>query len=239
MRLAVLADIHANIFALDAVLEDMRQQGANNLVFLGDLVMIGPEPAAVFNSIRKLNPICWIKGNTDMWFEEITESWVPKTPREQEIFEYYIYAKTKLSQEAITFLTELPFKSSINYKGVSILCVHGSPRSVSEVMDYRTKDSFHMMVSEVKEDIILCGHSHIPFVGEAAGKRIFNVGSVGRPFDGDNRASYGILDLTMGKPQFIIRRVNYPLDETIRLAKNSGSPNLEKYEYSLVHATFV
>lgn len=66
VKLAILADIHGNAFALKKVLEDIQQEGINQFIVLGDLVMIGTEPVTAIGMIRDLNPLCWIKGNTDM-----------------------------------------------------------------------------------------------------------------------------------------------------------------------------
>jgi len=232
VKLAVLADIHGNAFALDAVLQDMQAREVSDLVYLGDLVMFGPEPAAVFQTMKGLNPLYWLKGNTDMWLQE-----PPDAATEQVQYHFYLYAKEKLADGQVRFLTDLTYQGSINYQGVDILCVHGSPRSVTEIMDRRTKDQHNVMLAGVTEEIVVCGHSHVPYLGEAAGKKIFNVGSVGRPLDGDTRAAYGIIDLSGGKPEFINRRVGYDLEETLTAARKYGMPNLELYEHSLRNAS--
>lgn len=238
MRLAVLADVHANRLALEAVLADAKELGVDQYVFLGDLVMKGPDPAGVFNLVRGLNPLCWLKGNTDMWLEESGQAAGPVSPQEQELREYLSYAKAKLSPDAAAFLMALPVQKAIDFEGVKILCVHGSPRAVDEAMNQRvSRDNLKQMIKGVKEDMILCGHTHVPFQEVVDGVKIYNGGSVGSPLDGDNKAAYGILDITDGEPVFVVRRVAYSVEGAIGLARGSNFPNPRNYEYSLRHAT--
>jgi len=238
LRLAVLADVHGNISALQCVIDDIRKEGIDNIIVLGDLVMVGPAPESVMCAVHALNPICWIKGNTDMWLEEMSCGWEPKTAREQYLFRYYQFAESKLTEADINFLSNLPIKKSVRVVDTDILCVHGSPRSVTEIMDHRVPiDEMEKMVEEVDETIVVCGHSHFPYIGRIEDKHIFNVGSVGRPFDGNALASYGILDLSSpGNPECIIRRINYPVNKTLGLARESGFPNSDAYEGSLLNA---
>lgn len=240
MKLAVLADIHGNLAALQKVIDDARCQKINQFVILGDIVMIGPDPGSVFHLIRDLDPLIWIKGNTDMWFEEISDDIDPDllTQRDRELYSYFQFAQEHLNEEEIAFLNNLPMEKTINIDEQEILCVHGSPRSVNEMMDERKPlEQLGQMVGGVNENIILCGHSHYPFLGQVEGKLIFNVGSVGRPLDGDNSAAYGILDFSSPiQPRFELKRVCYPIMDTVLRAKEVGFPNYLKYEKILFNA---
>lgn len=237
MKLALIADVHGNSIALDHVLEDARQQLARDFVILGDVIMMGPDPGAVLKTLHNLNPACWIKGNTDMWFEEIGDGWQPSTPIEETIHLYYKFAKERLNDDEIGFISNLPTEKALTYAGVTILCVHGSPGSVNKGMDNSvSEDKLELMVKEVKERIVVSGHTHVPYIGQMAGKWIFNVGSTGRPFDGNNLASYGIIDFTSGTPTFEIRRVRYPIEKTVHMAKGENLPHVDLYARSLVSA---
>ena len=236
MKIAVIADVHGNSCALDKVLQDIEGRSIDQFIILGDLLMKGPEPASVIHRVKGLKPLCWINGNTDLWFKDLANNWEPKTEREKGWLEYYLFAKQRLSEEEIEFIIALPTEHTIDLMGTSILCVHGSPGSVVNGMDYRTsRDELELMVEGVCESIILSGHTHIPFVGEVKGKYIFNVGSVGLSSDGSNLASYGIVELCSGvAPKFEIIRVPYPISETIRIAQELKFPNMYRYEQSLV-----
>lgn len=237
MRIAAIADIHGNSIALKSVLDDLKSRAINQLIMLGDIVIKGPEPGSVFQMVQDVKPICWIKGNTDMWFREIAEGWQPKTEIEKGLFEYYLFAKQRLSEDEITFLSSLPTEQTINVHGTDILCVHGSPGSVVKGMDRRTSSyNLELMVESVPQSIILSGHTHVPFIGTIKGKSIFNVGSVGLPSDGSNLASYGVIDICPGvAPKFEIVRVTYSISETIKIAKEQNFPDIYNYEQSLIN----
>ena len=73
MNIAVLSDIHGNITALRSVISDLKSLKITKIIFLGDLVINGPAPLECFQEIQDLKPICWVKGNTDIWYQEINE----------------------------------------------------------------------------------------------------------------------------------------------------------------------
>ncbi len=237
MKIAVLSDIHGNGIALNRVISDMKKQNINKAIILGDVVMKGPMPRKVMEELKELNILAWIKGNTDEWFKEVTEDFKPKTNNEKELYEYYKYAETKLTEEDKEFISNLPVISSLIINDLKILCVHGTPQSIVEAIDGSVPiEEIKEIIKDVKEDIILCGHSHCSFIGEVEGKKIFNVGSIGIPFDKDNRASYGILDFSNEAVKLINRRVNYSIDEVIITAEKNNFPYLVQYENMLRNA---
>ena len=89
MKIAILSDIHGNSIAFDAVISDIESLNISEIVFLGDLVVKGPSPLEVFTKLKDLKPLCWIKGNTDTWFAEINDNWIPTTNQEREIYQDY------------------------------------------------------------------------------------------------------------------------------------------------------
>ena len=237
MKIAILSDIHGNITALSAVLSDIKSLDVSEVVFLGDLVINGPAPLEVFQELQKLKFICWVKGNTDAWFEEIDDNWSPTTKQEEELYQNYIYARNHLNRESIEFLLSQPEKCSFEIGGVSILAVHGSPRSISEgIGENISYEELNEIFSSLEESIVVCGHTHIPCIKKIENKVIFNVGSIGMPLDGDRRASYGLLKIKNNTPKCLIRRVLYPVNKTLTNAKINNLPNLKKYEKILKEA---
>lgn len=234
LRVGILSDVHGNGVALDSIVSDMEKQKVEGILFLGDLVAKGPEPDRAFQILESIKPLCWIKGNTDMWFENFTEEFKPSTSKESYLFDLYKYVKGRISDERVSFLVALPTRCSIKINNISVLCVHGSPRSVVEIMDGSTpKDELKKITEGVGEDIIVCGHSHVPFIGESNGKKVINVGSVGSPCDGDNRASYGILFVSNNQVDVEIRRVEYDIKKLLGIAKKSGFPFISRYKRSV------
>ncbi|MFX1447610.1 MAG: metallophosphoesterase family protein [Promethearchaeota archaeon] len=231
MTIAVLSDIHGNSWALNAVISDIKSLNVSEIVFLGDLVINGPSPLEVFQELQSLKPKCWIKGNTDAWFAEINDEWSPTTKQEEKLYKTYIYAQNHLNRESIDFLLESPEKCVFESAGVPILAVHGSPRSISEGIGKNIAPNvLEEIFSNIEESIIVSGHSHVPFIGKAANKVIFNVGSIGMPLDGDNRASYGIIKIKNQVPKCSIRRVPYPISKTLSIAKTREYPGLNNYK---------
>jgi putative phosphoesterase len=237
MNVAILSDIHGNICALNAVLSDIKSLDVSELIFLGDLVINGPSPSEVFQELQILRLACWIKGNTDTWFAEINDEWSPTTKQEEKLFKTFIYAQNHLDKESIDFILDRPEKCAFEIDGVTILAVHGSPRSISEGIGKNLgKNELKTIFSNIEESIIVSGHSHVPYIGKIANKTIFNVGSIGMPLDGDNKASYGIIKIENGNPKCSIRRVTYPISEILAIAQDRGFPDLENYKKKLTEA---
>lgn len=233
MKVAVLSDIHGNALALDYAIKDLKSLGIKKIIILGDIVMKGPMP---YQSIKMLQDkdleiLAWIKGNTDLWFEEIPDDWIPSTKRENELYLYHKYAKDNLEEEQIKFIKKLPLEALISINEITILCVHGTPKSIVEAIDASVlEEEIRDALNEVDEQVILCGHSHTSFIGEIDGKKIFNVGSVGNALDNDNRLSYGILEFDEKGIDLINRRITYPVNEIIDRAINNGFPLLDEYK---------
>lgn len=237
MKIAVLSDVHGNEIALDYIIEDMKHQNISKSIILGDVVIKGPMPLEVIRKLQKLEILGWIKGNTDMWFEEIEADWKPSSANEQELYQYYKYAKDNLNTNIISFIKNLPFSHTLEINKTKILCVHGSPKSATQQMDGSIpEDEIRQAIIDVTENIILCGHTHCPFIGELDEKKLFNVGGVGISFDGDNRASYGILDCSENGIELVIRRIEYPVNELLRLAKEKNFPNFDAYANTMLNA---
>ncbi|WP_238885111.1 metallophosphoesterase [Clostridium sp. YIM B02551] len=231
MKIGVLSDIHGNGVALRSVTDDMKKENISKVIILGDVVVKGPMPTEVLEELRRYEALAWVKGNTDKWFEEVAEDFLPKTKREEEIYSYLKYAREHMNLKDISFINKLPEEDTLKYKGSSILCVHGTPKSIVEAIDGSVPvDEIKEIIKDVQEDIILCGHSHCPFIGEVNGKKIFNVGSIGNSLDKDNRASYGILEFLDDEVKLINKKVTYPIEDILNLAKEKNFPNLDDYK---------
>lgn len=240
MKIAVISDIHGNGIALNYAIKDFKSLNINKVIVLGDVIMKGPMPSQVLEMLndKELDILAWIKGNTDMWFEEISDDCTPSSVREKELYSYYKYAKDNLDEKQILFIKKLPFEQSLTINGIQILCVHGTPKSIIEAIDSSvSKKEISKAISDVNEQVILCGHSHMSFIDEVDDKKIFNVGSVGNSLDGDNRISYGILDFSEGKIKLINRRIKYKVDEVLDIAMKNKFPFLDGYKRLILTAS--
>lgn len=222
MRYAFLADIHANLAAFTAVLDDIKQRGGvEELWCLGDIVGYGPEPSQCIKLLRRYKRIC-VAGNHDLAAIGRLDiaSFNPDAA-----FACHWTAK-QLRPGDIGYLNSLPL---VIEKGDFTL-VHGSPRE--PIWEYLiSKGSALENFACFKTKYCLVGHSHVPFIfkqedggcssiplsegiRQVLGKNrmIINPGGVGQPRDGDPRASYAIYDSDLGVVRFY--RVAYNIGAT-------------------------
>ena len=238
MKIAVLSDVHGNASALERVLDDLKSSNIKKVIILGDMIMKGPMPQKVLKLLRSsgLEILSWVKGNTDLWFQQFNYNIHP-AGKEAENFTYYKYAVDHLDHNDISFINDLPEKQSLNIYNTSILCVHGTPKSIVEAIDETVPmDEVRKAIDGVTENIILSGHSHTSFIGECDDRKIFNVGSIGNMMDGDNRISYGILDFSGEEVKLINKRLEYDTAEAIEYAETHSFPYVEKYKDLILKA---
>jgi diadenosine tetraphosphatase ApaH/serine/threonine PP2A family protein phosphatase len=203
MRYAIIADIHANLAAFRAVLEDIGQQGkADKIWCLGDVVGYGPDPHGCIELLQQTNHIC-VAGNHD-WAAIGKISTAEFNPDAAAACRW---TTRQLTPADVTYLSTLPLRIE---EGEFTL-VHGSPRE--PIWEYLTSISIAgENYAFFKSRYCLVGHSHVPLVftksksgvlagqlpgyGATLGKErlIINPGAVGQPRDGDPRASYVIYD---------------------------------------------
>lgn len=235
MKLAVLSDIHANIYALEAIAKELKTQNVDSVIFLGDLVMTGSRPADCFSLLESLNPVVWIKGNTDAWLEEVDEDFKPSDDREKLIMDRTNWCREKLNREQIDFLADRTIFREYTIGGQNVLLYHGSPRSFSESILPDTDPSvLDEIICGTESKIIICGHTHVRFSMIYRDSYMVNFGSVSIPVEDRTRhARYGIIHDFNGILSFQDKEVDYDFDSYRRDLLQSGYPGagliLEKY----------
>lgn len=207
MNTGVIGDVHGNYSALKSVIDDMKENGIDSVIVLGDVIFCGTEPQRCFDTIKELDPIVWIKGNTDDWFNEIDEDFQPETEMEERILEEFIRVKAQVLEEIGKTMKVLREREEVKIKGRRILCVHGSDRKIDEPVGIMTSQrGIDELASRLNQDILLCAHTHLAYIAAVDDKVIMNVGSVGAPKD-ESRASYGVLRFDGDDFEYGIRRV--------------------------------
>ena len=233
VRIAAISDIHGNLLALEAVLDDIAVQDADRMVVLGDLAAVGPQPAEVLARVRSLGVL--IQGNTDRLFSSISDDYQPTSENEGRLVDVLRWGKAQLTVKDIAFLDGLPF----DYQEGGILFVHGSPRRINEPMLPDTPDDeLSDMVADVSARLVVCGHTHRPMVRRVGSLTVVNVGSVGAPGDGDPRAGYGLLTWNGARWRATIRRVSYDVEAVIEQARRRGMPHAERLARTLRSGAF-
>ncbi|MFP3951341.1 MAG: metallophosphoesterase family protein [Candidatus Bathyarchaeia archaeon] len=226
MRVAVLSDIHSNFHALKAVLNDAEGAQVDETYCLGDLVGYGPHPNRVIEEIRKRG-IPTVQGNYDEGVGLNLDSCgcAYTTEREKITGDISLeWTRNNTSMENKRFLRELPEEIHKVIGDYKALFVHGSPRRNNEYLySDRPLTSLLRMLEPLDIDALIFGHTHIPYHRTVAGIDLINVGSVGKPKDGDPRACYAIIDINE-EVEVEFRRVDYPKEIVAREIGKAGLP---------------
>ncbi len=255
MKIALFSDIHANFPALQAVLADIDSRNPDLIYCLGDLVGYAPYPNEVINEIRK-RKIPTIAGNYDEGIGLASDECgcAYKAPEEKSNGAISIaYTNNLVLPNERAYLKNLPrhFALDFEHNGekFKFLMVHGSPRKINEYLfEDRDEKSLMRIMEFGHADIMAFGHTHKPYhrilqniveernpdsTGkEATFRHAINIGSVGKPKDGDNRACYVMLDIDSEtsmknkdsvKVEFI--RVAYDYESTAKAIEASPLPN--------------
>ena len=218
MRVAALYDIHGNLPALRAVLDEVEASGADLIVFGGDLAW-GPLPRETMDAVMTLeDDALFLRGNAD---REVAAGAGLDQGLDPSIAAVNQWAAGELSPAQRTFLGELPDAVVVDVDGMGpVLFCHGSPRSDEETITTATpSDRVNELVADVEQETIVCGHTHAQFERRVGDKLVVNAGSVGLPF-GRAAAPTG-RSLVLG---LSLRRTDYDYAATARLIREKNGP---------------
>jgi predicted phosphodiesterase len=208
MKIALFSDIHANLPALEAFFGSIEQQKPDTLYCLGDLVGYNIWPNEVINEIRRRG-VPTIAGNYDYGVGRVSDDCgcAYKTEEEKANGAVSIsYTNHVVRDEERAFLRTLPahirVEFQLNQDKLNLLLVHGSPRRINEYLfEDREEKSLLRIMQDADADLMCFGHTHKPYhrilKDNAAGadhiRHAINIGSVGKPKDGDPRGGYVLL----------------------------------------------
>lgn len=212
MKIAVISDIHANIYALINSLENIDNEKVDTIICLGDLVGYGPHPNEVVSMIRRRHILC-IKGNYDNSVVDNEYSYIRETPINTFSLPWTV---NELRAENRFFLENLPSTLSLNINGKKLLFTHGSPDKINEYL-FQDAENTSSIMNSLEEDMLICGHTHIPAIKEFSRKVYVNSGSVGKPKIGRPNSTYCILNITKQDGiQVQIKEVSYEYKRIIK-----------------------
>lgn len=235
MRIAIIADIHGNQLALEAVLADLAQQPpVDQIVIAGDLCLNGPRPRQVLDMIQGLRcPV--IQGNVDV--DVVRQG--GKSERKRSIV---AWTREQIGAEGIAYLATLPFSYRVvNPDGGDLLVVHANPLNLDDaIMPTATDDELERLLGglDTSVGVLAFGHLHIAYMRRWRHLLLVDVGSCGLPRDGDTRASYAIVSSQEQEWSAEHRRVAYNLKEVVKQLRNSGMPGVEKRIKILTEAKY-
>jgi predicted phosphodiesterase len=223
-RIAVLSDVHGNVPALEAVLEDLRDQRPDEILVGGDLVGRGPQGSAVVRRIRALG---WttIRGNHEEYLLNFRRRDVPESWLHAPEWAASRWMAAELSSEDEEAIESLPF-STTSHLAPGLRLVHGTPRSNREgIGPWSSEGRMDEHLASIEEPLLVCAHTHRPLVRELPSGTVVNVGSVGLPFNRDHRAQYAIFrpPASDGDGWGVeLRQVPYDLEATLRIYEETG-----------------
>ena len=219
MRIAVMGDIHANLPALLAVVDDAAGIGADALFCVGDVVGRGPHPSEVIAELRRLE-IPTVQGNWDeavgMDREQTGAAW-PTTQAEADGNASMRWSAERISEEDKAWLRQLPQTKRVTLAGRSVFLFHGSPLKASEYLwASRPSRVFSRLASDEADDLFCFGHTHEAFHRVVGQAHVVACGSVGCGTDGDARARYAVVYI--GEPDIAVgfRSVDYDHVSVVR-----------------------
>ena len=224
MRAAVIGDAHGNLPALTAVLSEIRKRRVDAIWNLGDLVGYGPFPNEVVRQLKEAKALS-IAGNFDLKVLGVDprDPGTERTPVDQWIAQ--VWSHESLTADSRRLLAALPRERRLTTYGHRLLLRHGSPASISERLEPTTQPSrFAELAKAAQADVVLCSHSHMPFVHGTDGTLFVNPGGVGRSDDGDPRASYAVLELEEEAVRVVHHRVPYNVSLVVEALQRRGLP---------------
>jgi len=226
MRLALLADLHANLHALQAVWQDVDRQRPDGVYCLGDLVGYGAFPNEVVGFVRE-RLIPTVMGNYDegVGFDRDECGCAYRSLAERQRGDISLrWTRAQTTPDNKAFLRSLPRYIRLEGSMPNLLLVHGSPRRTNEYMyQDRPQALFQRLARTEGQGIIAFGHTHVPYAKKVQDTWFVNAGSVGRPRDGDPRAGYVIVTAEK-EPQMEFRRVTYDAERAAQAVRAGGLP---------------
>ncbi len=226
--LALFSDVHGNRPALEAVLEDLKDREPTRVFCLGDLVGYGPDPNGVIDLLRARGVqsilgnydegIGWETGDCGCFYADDEAKRIGEAS--------YAFTVAEVTAERKAYLRTLPRELHVDLADKKVHLVHGSPRRINEyLLRDRDERTYQRLAETETDDVLAFGHTHDPWFRRYGETLFVNVGSVGRPKDGDPRAAYVVLTSAAGGPVDVeIRRVAYDVEAAAQGVVAAGLP---------------
>jgi predicted phosphodiesterase len=244
VKIAVLADIHGNSIAFDNVLLDIASQGGvDGYWFLGDFAAIGYDPLGVLQRITVLPNARYIRGNTDRYLQTGELPWrrfedvlgdPPLARTYLEVATSFAWTKGAVGATGwLPWFKELCLDMRMTLPdGTRVLAVHAAPGTDDGMgININTSDEkLSGLVENVNADLVLVGHTHLPFDRKSGDIRVVNPGSISNPFPPDLRASYAVLEADAAGYEIHHRRVDYDREAVIEAVRAVNHPVREYIE---------
>jgi predicted phosphodiesterase len=241
MRVAALYDIHGNLPALEAVLEELHQTDVDQIVIGGD-VMPGPMPRQILRRLLDLNiPVQFLHGNGELAMlallaapsEDAVTYWGTTSgePLPERYRPIYRWTAQQLQPDYQPVLARWPatLRLEIGELGTVLFC-HATPRSETEIFTYLTPaERLAPLLDGLGVSVVVCGHTHMQFERQVGRTRVVNAGSVGEPY-GAPGAFWLLLE-----PDIQLRQTPYDLRQAAERIMATAYPGVQEFVEGMLH----
>jgi putative phosphoesterase len=214
MKVAIIADIHSNLPALESVVREIERAGVSMTVCAGDIVGYGANPNECVNATMRLAAHA-VRGNHEVSaLSNDTSGMNPYAAAASR------WTSASLGEVSRRYLARLGIGERFDILDVKAAMYHGS---VDSYVEYVYEDRVdETLLGEASADMVILGHTHVPFVKHFSKGLVVNPGSVGQPRDGDPRASFAIFDSETRSCS--VSRIDYDIDAAADAITEVGLP---------------
>ena len=208
MVLGIISDVHANVIALEAVLAELQQKGADTIVCLGDLVGYGPSPNETLDLIRSAGVLCTLGAADERIAYDFAREKLPRAGVADSTLEW---TRTVIEPRHVEFLRSLPVQQRLNTPAGRLRFFHGSPETPGERLNLN-QDPIRLakLLERNRCTILACGGSHVPYFRQLPSGWAINPGSVGLSLNGEPGADYALFHISdEGKVNVEMDKVEY------------------------------
>lgn len=208
--IGLISDVHGNLDALRAVLDELRRHDVGLVLAAGDHVLGGPAPLETWRALVAIEARC-VRGLSDRALVEVDpDDLEASSPQEGERLEAFRKTRQALGDLVIEQLRRLPDQLRVPLiDGSEVLLVHGSPADPTlEIGHDLSEEELRERLADDPADVVVCGSTHVPFLWDVGPHRVINVGSVGAAPEG-RVAHFGLLRPAMSGPQLSLGHVQY------------------------------
>ena len=238
MRVAVLADIHGNLAACEAVLEDIRRQAPDAIVAAGDMSLRGAWPAETFDLVESRCQALLV-GNTDAY---LTGSYLAGAYRESDHWktELLLWTRDQLGEARLAKMRALRFSVRFSpRRGQDLFVCHANPRNLEESLEPTLDDqTLRQYLQHLDATAVAFGHLHFPYRRRIGRMVIADVASAGIPRDGDLRPAWGLFTWTPRGWRVQIRRVRYAVRKATQALNDRKVPGAPLLIHKLIEARY-
>ena len=230
MKIVFISDIHANLYAFESVLKDIKKERPDQIVFLGDASTLGMRPVETLDLLKSLKCEC-IMGNHDEFMVDPEKIYA--YTKSQLVIDTVEWSRARHLPRNIEFIKTFKNQLRLSFiPGMDIFCYHGSPLSNMENVTPESElDSFKPQLSDKPTSIFIGGHTHVQMIRNYNGTRIVTSGSVGQPFIGYSMppvkhpwAEYAIIESKGRQYNIELRQVSIDNDKINKEILSSDSP---------------